>query len=278
LRWKRGEFAITQTLLPRALFEQWILEEGKIALRDALRNTRQRWFFGDFRARRKIYRAARTAFRRNGTFSEALRKRASRLPTVVRSCGIAIRKLGYANLCTYDSEKVLAVVPRAIVQNDFRVHLLRELTELPQVKEFKGLPERVIASAAIEAEAVLFDHLERRAPLVDESGRGLVMKVERDFPWKLGSVDGHYYYAYSLDEKIDLKLRKDRKRFLTAMGEVLTGTQVHLKRLPPDELADLRSAINVRRMASGAPIRDHSALARARVRIETEEATFSETV
>jgi hypothetical protein len=264
--------------MTRAMFEQWVLEEGKLALRDTLRNTRQKWLFGDYRARRKLYRAARTAFRPKGTFSETLRKRASRLPTVVRACGIAIRKLGYANLCTFDSAKVLTVVPRAVVQNDFKVHLLRELTDLPQVRDFRGLPERVIASAAIEAEAVLFDHLERRAPLVDESGRGLVMKVERDFPWKLGSVDGHYYYAYSLDEKIDLKLRKDRKRFLTAMGEVLTGTQVHLKRLPPDELADLRSAINVRRMASGAPIRDHSALARARVRIETEEATFSETV
>jgi hypothetical protein len=276
LRWKRGEFAITQTLLPRALFEQWILEEGKIALRDALRNTRQRWFFGDFRARRKIYRAARTAFRRNGTFSEALRKRASRLPTVVRSCGIAIRKLGYANLCTYDSEKVLAVVPRAIVQNDFRVHLLRELTELPQVKEFKGLPERVIASAAIEAEAVLFDYLDRGAPLVDESGRGLIIAVEREFAWKLGRVDGHYYYAYVLSETTDLTLRKERKRFVSSMNEVLQSQRVHLKRLPGDEITDLRSALHIRRLAGLDAAAEHSAL--SRVKVQTEEAAFSETV
>jgi hypothetical protein len=62
------------------------------------------------------------------------------------------------------------------------------------------------------------------------------------------------------------------------MKEVLTGQRVHLKRLPVDEILDLRSAINVRRVAGGAPGSDHSALSRVRVRFETEEAAFSETV
>jgi len=264
--------------MTRMLFELWIAEEGKVALRGVLRNTRQRWLFGEFRAKRRLYREARTAFRPRGVFSETLKKRATRLPTVIRSCGLGVRRLGYTGLCTYDSEKVLAVVPRAIVQNDFRVHLMRELAELPRVRDFRGLTERVIASAAIEAEAVFFDHVARRAPLVDETGRGLIVNVDRDFPWKLGPVDGHYYYAYSHDDRIDLTLRKERRRFLSEMEEVLKGQCVHLKRMPPEEIADLRSAIEVRRLAGGGPSREHSALARVRVRLvqESEQPAISE--
>ena len=276
LRWKRGQFAITGNLMARPVFETWIAEEGKAAMRDALRNTRCRWLFGHTRARRRLYRETRAAVRARGIFAETLRKRATRFPTVVRACGLAVRKLGYTGLCTYDAEKVLTVVPRAIVQHDFAVHLLKELNDLPQVRDYRGLTDRVIRSAAFEAEVVLFEHLVRRPPLVDETGRGLIIEVDRDFPWKIGAVNGHYYYAYSVDDRIDLTHRPERRRFLTAMAEMLQGQRVHLKRMPPDEVADLRGAIELRRAAGGGPPREHSALARVRVRLvqETEEPVF----
>ena len=58
------------------------------------------------------------------------------------------------------------MVPRAIVQHDFRMRMLRELSSLPQVQPFRGLAEDVISAAAMDAEAALFHHLLRRAPLV----------------------------------------------------------------------------------------------------------------
>lgn len=263
MRWNRGGFVITRHPMPRVLFELWLAAEGRPAMRAALRNTRARWLFGEWRARRRLHRAARTAFRPRGVFSETLRKHADGLPAVIRACGQGVRALGYTGLCTYDGEKVLAVVPRAIVQNDFRAVLLRDLSGLPQVKDFAGLTERVITSAAADAEAALFDHLEMRAPLVDETGRGLVVDVDRDFPWKLGPDAGHYYYAWATDERADLTLRRERRRFLAALEEALRAQCVHLKRMPPDEIADLRNAIELRRLAGAGP-------ARARVRVTRE--------
>ena len=264
--------------MTRAKFDHWISEDGRPALREALRNTRQRWLFGNYRARRRLYRAARTAFRPRGTFSEALRKRANDLPTVVRSCALAIRRGAFGHMCTFDDDRAICVVPRTIVQNDFKVHMLRELATLPQVQGFRGLTESIIASAALDAEAALFENLERHAPLVDESGHGLIVEVDAQFPWKLGRSDGHYYYAWSNEERTDLTNRKDRKRFRASIDEMLVAQRVYLKRMSPGDVGDLRTAIDLRRLAGVNRPREHSALTKVRIVQDAEEPVFSETV
>jgi len=240
--------------MPRSLFERWIADEGKVALRDELKGTRWRWFYGTRRARRRLHCSARTAFRPGSTFSGALRKRLSQLPVVIRTCAVEIQQGGYRQLCTYDSAKVFAAVPRGIVQADFKSYLQRELAELPQVQHFRGLTERVITATAAEAEVVLFNHLEKNNILVDENGRGLVVEVDRTFPWRINGADGHYCYACSLDEdnKVDLTGRRERKTFLAAIQEMAKGQNVYLRRLRPGEVAEAVDAFKLRRLMGAA--------------------------
>jgi hypothetical protein len=236
------------------MFERWIADEGKLALRDELRNTPWRWLGGEQRARYRLYRSARTAFRPGSTFSGKLRKHLGSLPVVIRACAMEIRQSGYRQLCTYDPAKFFAVVPRGIVQADFKAYLLRKLSEIPQVQRFNGLAERVVAYAAVEAEFVLFNALEKSGTLVDENGRGLIVEVDRAFQWKINGADGHYCYAGSLDEaaKVDLTNRRERRSFLAAIQEMSRAQNVYLRRLRPEEVAEAVDAFKLRRLMGSA--------------------------
>lgn len=277
LGWKRGEFKVTRHPLTPSAFDNWLTRDGRSALRDALRNTTATWFFGGQRARRKLYAEARAAFRPRGTFAETLKKHADGLPTVVRLCALGIRKGAFGHMSTFDSENCLCVVPRAIVQNDFRVLLLRELSSLPQVQAFRGLTESVISAAAMDAEASLFQSLARTAPLVEATGHGLIVEVDAEYPWKLGGSEGHYVFAWSNDERIDLRNRRDRKRFLNDIDEMHDAQSVYLKRMSPADVQDLRTAIDLRRLAGSRRPDAHSAHAKVRIVAVAEEPEFSET-
>ncbi len=277
LGWKRDEFKVTRHPLTSTAFDHWLSREGKHALREALRNTRQRWFFGETRARQRLFADARNAFRPRGTFSDAMKKRANELPTVVRSCALAIRKGAFGHMSTFDTDHCVCVVPRSIVQNDFRAHMLRALAQLPQVQAFQGLTEDIVSAAAMDAEASLFQFLGRRSHLVDSTGHGLIVEVDAAFPWKLGGSEGHYVFAWTNDERMDLSSRRDRKRFLSAVAEMRDAQSVYLKRMTPADVQDLRTAIDLRRLA-GSRSSGHSAHAKVRIVAEAREPVFSETV
>jgi len=277
LGWKRGEFKVTRHPLTQAAFDNWISRDGKKALGEALRNTPQRWFFGTSRARRKLYADARTAFRPRGTFSETLKKHADGLPAMIQGCALAIRKGAFGHLSTFDEESCVCIVPRAIVQNDFRVRMLRELASLPQVQAFRGLTEEVISGAAMDAEASLFQALAKRTPLVEPRGHGLIIEVDPEFPWKLGGSEGHYVFAWTINQRLDLTNRRDRRRFLSYIAEMRDAQSVYLKRMSPADVADLRTAIDLRRMAGGRG-GEHSSHSRVRIVAETPEHVFADTL
>jgi len=258
-------------------FDDWLTREGKAALRSAVRNTRQRWFFGAMRAQRRLYADARNAFRPRGTFAETLKKHADELPMVVRACAVAIRKGAFGHMSTFDSDSCVCVVPRALVQSDFRARMLRELSSLPQVQPFKGLTEDIISAAAMDAESSLFQYLSKHTPLVDTTGHGLIVEVDAEFPWRLGGSEGHYVFAWTNDERMDLTGRRDRRRFLNAIAEMHDAQSVYLKRMSPADVQDLRTAIDLRRLAGSRPPQ-HSAHARVRIVADVPEAVFSETV
>ncbi len=248
LKWKRCEFVVTRDVMTRGMFDAWIDADGRAALRDAWRRLPNRWFFGEKRARRLLRREAKIAFGQKGTFAGILKKHLDQLPLLVRSCAIIIRRSGYAPLNTIEGNRGLCVVPRGVVVNDFKVQLIRELVELPQVRGFRGLTERAVTAAAHEAEAVLFEYLAKGNPLVDSTGRGLIIDVDRAFRWKINNIDGHYYYAYSTQESIDLAPKKEGRKFIAAMQEGLKGQTVYLKRLSSVEVADISEALQLRRI------------------------------
>lgn len=248
LKWKRTEFAVTGDIMTRSMFDTWVDQDGRAALRDAVRRTPNRWFFGQMRARGLLNKEARNVFGPRSTFAGMLKKQLDQLPLRVRGCAIIIRRSGYQPLNTVDGNRGLCVVPRGVLQNDFKVQLLRDLVDLAQVRSFTGLAERVVTAAAGEAEAILFDFLAKGNPLVDSSGRGLIIGVDREFRWKINGADGHYYYAYSTQEGIDLAVKKETKRFVADMQESLKGQSVYLKRLAATEVTNISEALKLRRL------------------------------
>ncbi len=248
LKWKRIEFVVAGEIMTSTMYDHWVDEDGRASLRDAVRRTSNRWFFGNRRARRLLHKEAKTAFSPRGTFAGVLKKQLDQLPLLVRGCAIIIRRSGYQPLNTVDGNRGLCVVPRGVLLNDFKAQLLRDLVDLPQVRGFGGLTERVVNAAAVEAESILFDFLAKGNPLVDSSGRGVIIDVDRDFRWKISGADGHYYYAYSTEERIDLAAKKEFKRFVASMQESLKGQSVYLKRLAGNEVADIAEALQLRRM------------------------------
>jgi hypothetical protein len=140
VRMERGEFKVTRNPVTPSGFDHWLYREREACATRALRNTKQRWFFGSTRARQRLYADARNAFNPRGTFCEAMKKRADELPVVVKWCALSIRKGAFGHMSTFDSEHCLCVVPRSIIQNDFRARMLRELSSLPQVQRSTDSP------------------------------------------------------------------------------------------------------------------------------------------
>ena len=275
LKWKRTEFIVTGGIMSRTMYATWADQEGRAALREALKRTSNRWFFGEQRARGLLHKQARIAFGARGTFAGMMKKQLDQLPLLVRGCAIIIRRSGYQSLNTIVGNCGLCVVPRGLLLHDLKIHLTRELVDLPQVRGFRGLTERVITAAAVEAEATLFDFLAKGNPLVDASGRGLIIDVDREFRWKVNGADGHYYYAYSTQEGIDLAAKKEQKRFITSMQEGLKGQSVYLKRLSGAEVADIAEALQLRRILEAG---SQSTGARVRSRVGVGNELISEIV
>lgn len=243
--WKRGQFRIAGHPVSDEMFDQWVVGEGRSALREALRTTHLQWWFGNTRARRRLRRAVRNAFRPGGTFCAATVKQLGQLPRVVRGCAIGIQRTGHRQLCTFDPTAAIVVVPRGVVRNDIKVLLVRELAGLAQVRDFNGLTERVLSWAAIGAETALFDYIARGKQHVDESGRGIILGGDSDFRWNINATNGHYYYAASLEERVDLTGSRERRRFLAGIRELYQGQTVHLKRMRAEEARETAEAFRL---------------------------------
>ena len=237
--WNKGQFRIARQPVSEAMFDQWMESEGRSVLRETLRNTPVRWFFGNVRAQRALRRSVRRAFRPRGTFCAATVKHLNRLPLLIRSGAVKIQKAGHRELCTFDATAAIVVVPRGVVRNDVKAALVRELTAMSQVRAFNGLAERVLSSVAVEAETVFFNYVVKGGQLVDETGRGVVLGADADFRWNVGGTNGHYYYAASLEEGVDLSGTRERRRFLSDIRELFHGQAVHLKRLRSDEAHEM---------------------------------------
>jgi hypothetical protein len=109
------------------------------------------------------------------------------------------------------------------------------------------------------------------------AGHGLIVEVDAQFQWKLGGSEGHYVFAWTSDERMDLAGRRDRKRFLSAIAEMRDAQSVYLKRMTAADVQDLRTAIELRRLA-GSKSREHSAHSKVRILAEMDELVFNETV
>jgi hypothetical protein len=243
--WKRDQFRISGHPVTGDMFDSWVENEGRSAMRESLRNTSARWWFGKSRARSRLFATVRTAFRPGGTFCAATVKQLNQLPVVIRSCAAVIKKTGHRQLCTFDTSAAIVVVPRGVVRNDVKVILVRELTGLSQVRVFNGLTERVLTWVAANAESALFDRVAKGKQLVDESGRGVILGADRDFRWNINGMDGHYYYATSLNERVDLTNGRERRRFLNDIRELFQGQTVHLKRMRSDEARETAEAFRL---------------------------------
>lgn len=245
LRFKKGTFQIARCPLDGRTLSDWAKHEGYVASQVIYERMSAPWLLGRWRARRELVRDARRALRPGGKFSAEAERRLMQLPAAVRSLASAIQRRGHRDLVTVEGERCLIVIPRAVVQGEFRTHLIKELGELDAMRAFPGLARRALTALAAEAEILLFHDLARGRDHVDETGRGVLLGVDSDFRWRLGSVDGHYYYGHLSVRGGDLSGRGQLRSFKSKMKEVRQGQDVHLRRLPSHERAAIADALHI---------------------------------
>lgn len=231
LKLRKDQFKIARQTLDRRTFDEWINDEGRHVHLEAYKAASARWFFGKARARQKLYKIARKALTPQAPFVKQLENNLQDFTVVIRKLAVAIRKRGHKDLSSADNMKALVVVPRGIIQVDFRLYVQKNLADSPYLTQFPGLARRVIEVVTREAESRLFHFLEKGGQQVDATKKGLLMGVDRVFPWKLNESDGHYYYAYTGSEYQALTDKKTLRQFTESMEEVMYGQAVYLKRL-----------------------------------------------
>ena len=245
LVFKKGEFKIVDQILSHDTFEEWIDQEGRTVLYDIMKYKKMRWFFGKRRARRTLYRAAKTALKSHSPFAILLEPQLNQLPIIIRKIGIIIKRRGYKDLYSASSTRALFVIPRGIAQHDFRHFILKELLDAPQLEGFWGLSKRILKEVSLEAEQLFFNLLIKGRQYTDPEGKGILLGVDPDYKWKLNGMDGHYYFAYFNNQNCSLDKRKTLNQFKSEMEEVLYGQKIHLKRLESHQVFDIAESFRV---------------------------------
>ena len=234
LKLKQGRFQVARQILDNSLFDEWITGDGRGIMAGRYRDTRMRWFFGRRRARAQLVKELRCLLAPKSHFAGDIEQHVDELPMFIGKVGQAIRRRGCTDLVTSEGCRTVVAVPRGIVQHDYRLALIKELGDMPELRKYPGLARCVIGAMALDAEKVLFSETAKK-PLADTSGTGLLMDVDAEFRWRINEVDGHYYYGFTDDAEENLDDRRNLRRFRNAMKEVVHAQAVHLRRLQPHD-------------------------------------------
>jgi hypothetical protein len=238
LKLKQGRFQVARQILDNSLFDEWITGDGRGIMAGRYRDTRMRWFFGRSRARAQLHKELRGLLAPKSHFAGDIEQHVDELPLFIGKIGQAIRRRGIRDLITSEGCRTVVAVPRGIVQHDYKVALIKELEDTPELRKYPGLARCAIGAMALDAEEVLFAETAKK-PLADTSGAGLLMDVDAEFRWRINEVDGHYYYGFTEDAEENLDNRRNLRRFRNAMKEVVHAQAVHLKRMQPHDRAAL---------------------------------------
>jgi hypothetical protein len=256
LKLKQGRYQVASQVVDNNTFTAWAESDGRGALVERYRKLKAAWFFGRYRARRQLIREARAVLAPGTTLAVVIEHELDKLPEFIRRIGHAIRRRGIRDLFTTDRTYTVVVIPRGLVQHDFTVSLLREVTNTRELEAFPGLAKRVLSRLALDAEELMFQEIDKGRPYPDESGKGLVIGVDAEFRWQLNDVNGHYLYGYTVDEDEVLSDRRSLRRFRNKLKELIHGQEVHLRRMPVQERAALtetfEAAVAARRHTAGA--------------------------
>jgi hypothetical protein len=237
VKWTGKEFRVIGQLLTPRIFKEWIVQDGRIVLERALKNTRMRWFFGRTRVKRLLFLEAKWAARPEGAFSLALSKELDQMPNIIRKLGILIRRREQKDLYSVDSTKALVVIPRGAARSEFILHLIEKLSDCSEMAAFFGLAGLLLRAAGREAEELFFADISKGAQYLFSNSRTMILRVDPEYRWQLKGVNGHYYCGYASKSTTNLDKRSDLRKFRSEMEEVLYGQQVHLKRLRPGQVA-----------------------------------------
>ena len=231
--------------MDRWSFEKWLKGPGKAVYAAERRHTRFGWFFGDKRAKQALYKEVRRLLRPGSIFCDDVERELNGLAVFIRKVAITIQSRGYRDLFTKEGPRLLVVVPRGIVRNDFMAHIVGTLGDSPLLRRFPGLARTVLGRLSLEAEAAFFDYVLRGKEPVDRTGRGFLAGADQDYPWRFGNVVGHYLYATAAGSEVDLYDKRQFKRFKKETEEIRKGQEEYIKRLRSHERFALAAAFGV---------------------------------
>lgn len=245
LKLQDERFLVKAPLIDRRRFEGWLCGPGKVVQADELRRLRFRWFFGSRRVETALYNEVRRSVAPGSMFADDLERELNGLAVFIRKVAITIQRRGYRDLFTAEGSRLLIVVPRGIIRVDFAAHLDRILGDSPQLRRFPGLARTILGRASSDAETIFFDYILRGKQPIDKTGRGFLAGADSDYPWRFGNIKGHYLYATTARNDVDLYDKRQLKRFKKETEELRKGQEEYIRRLRSYERSALAAAFGV---------------------------------
>lgn len=214
IKWSSKGLELSHPIIAIEEMAAWLRDNGHV-FDKAIEELRASWFFGERRAKEKIFARLSDTIDGSERLHLALEQSLAKLPRLIGSTSARIENAGPRALGTANNSGWLVVVPRAFVRSVYKRALFKDLAQLAELAQFRGMPERFLARKAQESETLFFRMVKKHGYYVS-SNSGMIFGVHPSFDWHWG-VAGHYYYGESTRLDQVLTKREDRKGFQANM-------------------------------------------------------------
>ncbi len=239
IRWTGKRLQLTGRILTAGDVEAWIAKEGERPLEATMKKLTLRWFRGRKRAERMLFRELSRVINASKPFRLALENSLTKLPEIIEDFASWIHSNGPRELGDDRLFRWLAVVPRALVQNEYRLQVLSDLGDSVELARFTGLADLFLQTRARESEEEFFKTVRKVGFYV--CNYSMIIEVDSDFDWQLSGAKGHYFAASSPRE--DLSAKRMRRKFQKGISEHLLQRKVALGSLGAQHVRRIRDSL-----------------------------------
>ena len=125
----------------------------------------------------------------------------------------------------------VAALPRYTVRKTYSHYAVNELKNAEELARNPHFARLYLKRLAEDSEESYFARAMKNRAVC---GQGIILCVDPDYYWHLGSLDGHYYYARS-SMALDMTKRSDRNKLVKEANVMLGEFQIKLGLLTSDE-------------------------------------------
>lgn len=235
-KWSAKGLRLIGELLEPGDVDSWFSSEGGDSFTETMKRLPLPWFFGHTRAKNRIVRDISKGLKQSATFRASLEAELEKLPWIIGRASTLIRAK-FPGIFTDTSEEVsheepdwLGVIPRVIVLELYTWWLRKELSDAAELAHYTGLSDYYLKNKAVAAERSFSHFVKNKNYHVIDTDK-MILNIDLDYRWITDGLPGHYYFARSFQDEINLKRRRHRKRLQKRFDERLQQMRARLGKM-----------------------------------------------